>query len=160
MAERIGARPLSSAVPERVVPTSIEPTAEPKETLLEAEPLPRILAPVLASAADQRDVRGLRDTARLLEIESAGSGIEGVWDRGPEPVSSLDVAQGWDRGPVVALAEERIGQVAGLRRRGCSMKNGRATPKRRVNAESRVTCSWRSSCFATGRSVTCGLSYD
>lgn len=76
-AELIGARPLSRAIPERVLPTSLEPVVEPEETPLYSDPLPRIVTPVVALAGDQRDLRGLRDTATLQAIESAGAGVDG-----------------------------------------------------------------------------------
>ncbi len=81
-AEREGARAVSSPVPERIIRTRIEPTVEPEERPLEADPLPRILAPVLAAAADQRNITGLRHDVDRHDVdrvtrESTGPGIDG-----------------------------------------------------------------------------------
>ena len=76
-AERKGSRTVSSPVPERITPVRIEPTIEPKEQLLKADPLPRIVAPVLVAAADQRDIRGLRHDVDAVPSESSGPGIDG-----------------------------------------------------------------------------------
>ena len=61
-AERAGRSTISSPVPERIEPRKIEPVPEPeppKPKLLENESLPPIFAPLVASRADTRDVRGL-----------------------------------------------------------------------------------------------------
>ena len=75
-AERKGSRPLSSPIPERIKPKRIEPTVEP-EAPLETSPVPRILAPVIAAAADRRNLRGVRDVADHLTRKSVGPGIDG-----------------------------------------------------------------------------------
>ena len=76
-AKRKGSRTVSSPVPDRITPLPVEPTSEPKKQLLRADPLPRIVASVLAAAADQRNIRGLRHDSDPITSESAGPGIDG-----------------------------------------------------------------------------------
>ena len=76
-AERRGSRALSSPVPERITPKRIEPAVKPEERRLESDPLPRILAPVMAVAADRRNLRGLQREAGLAITASSGPGLDG-----------------------------------------------------------------------------------
>jgi len=75
-AERQGSRTVSSPIPERIRPKPVETTVEPEKTTLQTDPLPRILAPLMAAAADQLDIRGLRDANRLAR-KSGGPGTDG-----------------------------------------------------------------------------------
>ena len=68
---------MNSPVPDRITPKRIEPTIEPDAPPLQANPLPRHLAPVLAAAADRRNIRGLRHDADPVTRNSAGPGIDG-----------------------------------------------------------------------------------
>ena len=96
-AERRGARTVSSPVPERITPKRIEPAVEPEERPLRADPLPRILAPVLAAAADRRNIRGLRHDADPVPSESSGPGIDGGVGTGSG--TGLDSGRGAGLGP-------------------------------------------------------------
>ena len=90
-AERKGPAKISSPVPERIEPRKIEPVPKPeppRPKLLENESLPPIFAPLVASRADTRDVRGLLAAAAEKappepEPTSQGPGISGgVGSRG------------------------------------------------------------------------------
>ena len=76
-AERQGSRTLSSPVPERITPKRIEPTVKTEERMLESDPLPRILAPVVVAAADRRNLRGLQHEVGPTVTASSGPGIDG-----------------------------------------------------------------------------------
>ena len=61
-AERKGTEKISSPVPERIRPRRIEPVRQPEPPEpkpLEHEALPRIFAPLVATRAETRDIRGL-----------------------------------------------------------------------------------------------------
>ena len=58
-AERKGTRPISSPVPDRIEPRRIVPAEDPAPEALDSIALPQIFAPLVAAAADQRDLRGL-----------------------------------------------------------------------------------------------------
>ena len=96
-AERKGSRIVSSPVPERIRPKRIEPTIEPDAPLLQSDPLPRLLAPVLAAAADRRNIRGLRPDADPVTRNSAGPGIDGGVGTGSG--TGLEAGRGAGIGP-------------------------------------------------------------
>lgn len=79
-AERKGHRAMSSPLPRREPPKRLEvvsrPREEPKPAIVEAEPLPAIVAPVVAAPADVRDRSGVLDEVRR-EAESRGPGQGG-----------------------------------------------------------------------------------
>lgn len=79
-AQRKGHSSLSSPLPRREPPKRLEPVPEPRETpkpaTLPAEPLPAIVAPVIAAPADVQDRSGVLDEGRR-ESESRGSGQGG-----------------------------------------------------------------------------------
>jgi TonB family protein len=78
-AMRAGQNRLSSPLPRREPPPPIVPAPtrpEPPPRTLDAERLPPIVAPVLASPADAQDRRGLLDQSRA-SADSNGSGREG-----------------------------------------------------------------------------------
>lgn len=87
-AERHGQRAISSPVLPRVEPTVIEPVRRPPTPKPpERDPLPRILAPLVAARADTRDVRGLltrRTAPHPPEVQptSQGPGVDGGVGRG------------------------------------------------------------------------------
>lgn len=58
-AERKGPDTVSSPVPERVAPKRIEPVRKPRPPELDNQPLPSIVAPLVAARAQTRDIRGL-----------------------------------------------------------------------------------------------------
>ena len=101
-AEREGARPISSPVPDRIEPRRIEPSDAPvpPRELLDNQTLPQIFAPLIATAADWRDVRGLVDTHETREESttvSLGPGLDGgVGDGGG---SGVGAGQGSGVGP-------------------------------------------------------------
>ena len=68
-AEREGDRPVSRPVPERVHPSRVKPVVEPEPPpTLDNESLPTIFAPLVATPAEGRDLRGL-----LLATEPTAS---------------------------------------------------------------------------------------
>lgn len=77
-AKREGRRALSSPVPARVPPKPIEQAVappEPKPVLLDAEPLPMVVAPIVVAPADSRNRIGvLMDTSSESESHGAGRG--------------------------------------------------------------------------------------
>ena len=76
---REGRRALSSPIPARVPPRPIEPVAtpvEPKPAVLNAEPLPMLVAPIVTAPADSRNRVGLL-TETAAESDSRGSGRGG-----------------------------------------------------------------------------------
>lgn len=77
-AERRGDSRLSSPVPPREEPTVVEPveTLQPPEPL-DAEALPRIVAPLLAMRADDQDLRGLLEAPAANVATSQGPGRNG-----------------------------------------------------------------------------------
>ena len=75
-AKRAGERPVSNPTPQRVTPRPVEPPPAPQPPPpLENKPLLDILAPLVASPSDTRDVRGL-----LLESANAPPPVD---SRGP-----------------------------------------------------------------------------
>lgn len=95
-AKRKGSRTVSSPIPERITQKRIEPI-EPDAPPLQTDPLPRFLAPVLAAAADQRNIRGLRADADPVTAKSAGPGIDGGVGTGSG--TGLEAGRGGGIGP-------------------------------------------------------------
>lgn len=79
-AERKGRQRLSSPLPRREPPKRLEPVVQPREVpkpaVLPPEPLPAIVAPVVAAPADVRDRSGILDEVRS-QAESRGPGQGG-----------------------------------------------------------------------------------
>jgi periplasmic protein TonB len=79
-AERRGTRALSSPLPRREPPKRIEPIPQPRDVpqpaALKPEPLPAIVAPIIASPADVRDRSGVLEDVRA-QAESRGPGQGG-----------------------------------------------------------------------------------
>ena len=76
---REGRRTLSSPLPVRRPPPPVEPAVEPPEPPpqpLESEPLPTIVAPIIAAPADNRDRIGVLQQAKT-EVDSRGPGQGG-----------------------------------------------------------------------------------
>lgn len=76
-AEREGASVVSSPVPARELPAPIEPAPAPEPPpVLESEPMPPVVAPVVAVEGDQQDRAGILEEARRRP-ESHGPGEGG-----------------------------------------------------------------------------------
>ena len=79
---REGRHSLSSPLPVRRPPPPVEPAVAPPEPPpepLKSEPLPTIVAPIIAAPADNRDRIGVLQQAKT-EAESRGPGREAVWN--------------------------------------------------------------------------------
>jgi TonB family protein len=77
-AERKGREPIASPLPRRDPPKpAMAIPARPEPKPLAAEPLPQLIAPVVASAADARDRTGLLAQVVTAREDSRGSGIGG-----------------------------------------------------------------------------------
>lgn len=91
-AERKGTRPISSPVPDRIEPRRIVPAEDPAPEALDSIALPQIFAPLVAAAADQRDLRGLthQDESEAAQVpQTLGPGAGGgVGDGGGRGVGS------------------------------------------------------------------------
>ena len=89
-AERKGTRPISSPVPDRIEPRRIVPAEDSAPEALDSMALPQIFAPLVATAADQRDSRGLSHQLEAAQIpQTLGPGAGGgVGDGGGRGVGS------------------------------------------------------------------------
>ena len=91
--EQKGTRPISSPVPDRLEPRRIVPVEDPvPEAPLDSTALPQIFAPLVAIAADHRDLRGLTqqgesEATQMTEALGPGAG-GGVGDGGGRGVGS------------------------------------------------------------------------
>jgi len=91
-AEREGTQPISSPVPDRIEPSRIVPAEDPAPEALDSSALPQIFAPLVATASDRRELRGLThhvESEAAQTSQSLGPGAGGgVGDGGGRGVGS------------------------------------------------------------------------
>ena len=121
---------------------------------LDAEPLPVVVAPIVVGASrlakSNRRPAGC-DGARPRAVARAGAAAPAP-EREPALAKATEAASGPAR--AVASVAGRIAREAASSRRGFFTKSRRTTRRTPAAAASSATSSWKSSCGATGRSVT------